>query len=117
MTLNYGDNKVCKLTNNDNPATIVIQKNAKPQNGTFSFSTTGSTAGPGTASPGNPGSFTLTGSTANNGNVRSFTVDAGNYTVTEGTQLGWVLTGIGGSRPADALQLHDDRPERQHRRR
>ena len=97
VTLNYGDNKVCKLTNNDNPATIIIQKNAKPQNGTFSFSTTGSTAGPGTAWPGNPGSFTLTGSTADNGNVRSFTVDAGNYTVPEGTQLSWVMTGIGGS--------------------
>jgi len=31
------------------------------------------------------------------GNTRSFTVDAGDYSVREGTQLSWTLTGIGGS--------------------
>jgi hypothetical protein len=94
VTLGYGDVKECKLTNNDKPGTIVIVKNAKPQNGTFSFSTTGSSSGPGTSWPGN---FTLTGSTSGGGNQKSFTVDAGAYTVTEGTQLSWILTGIGGS--------------------
>jgi hypothetical protein len=94
VTLAYGDNKTCTLTNNDQPGTIVIIKNAKPAQGTFTFTTTGSTSGPGTSWP---GSFLLTGSTTNNGNRSSFTLNAGSYSVQEGTQLSWVLTGIGGS--------------------
>jgi hypothetical protein len=105
VTLAYGDNKTCTLTNNDQPGTIVIIKNATPTQGVFSFDTTGSTNGPGTSWPTGLAAFTLTGSTANNGNRRTFTVDAGTYTVKEQTQLGWLLTGIGGS--TDPLHPYD----------
>ncbi len=47
VTLDYGDDVTCTLTNNDQPGRIVIIKNAKPANGTFTFNTTGSTSGPG----------------------------------------------------------------------
>ena len=94
MTLAYGDNVTCTLTNNDKPGKIVIIKNAKPQNGTFTFSTTGpATQGPGSSWP---SGFQLTGSTAGLGNTKTFTVDAG-ILVQESTQLSWILTGIGGS--------------------
>jgi hypothetical protein len=67
--------------------TIVIIKNAKPQTGSFNFNVTGTGYNP----------FTLTGSTAGNGNVNTQTpLLAGVYTATEGTQNGWILTGIGG---------------------
>jgi hypothetical protein len=105
VTLAYGDNKTCTLTNNDQPGTIVIIKNATPTQGVFSFDTTGSTNGPGTSWPTGLAAFTLSGSTANNGNRRTFTVDAGTYTVKEQTQLGWLLTGIGGS--TDPLHPYD----------
>jgi len=94
VTLNIGDNKVCTITNDDQPGTIVIVKNAKPESGSFSFDTTGSTSGPGTSWP---ASFGLSGDPAGGANTRSFTVDRGNYTAAESTQLGWLLTGIGGS--------------------
>ena len=52
VTLAYGDNVTCTLTNNDKLGKIVIIKNAKPQNGTFTFSTTGpATQGPGSSWP------------------------------------------------------------------
>jgi hypothetical protein len=51
VTLALGDDITCTITNNDNPGKIVIVKNAKPQNGTFDFTTTGTTAGPGTDWP------------------------------------------------------------------
>ncbi len=78
---------VCTITNNDQPGTIVVIKNAKPAQGSFAFTTTGT----------GYNGFTLTGATTNNGNVNSQTLNAGTYTVKEGTQLGWILTGIGGS--------------------
>ena len=78
----------------DQPGRIVIVKNAKPQTGTFTFNTTGSTSGPGTSWP---ASFTLNGDPAGGANTTTFTVDAGQYTVKESTQLGWILTGIGGA--------------------
>ena len=56
VTVGLGDDVTCSITNNDRPGTIVIVKNATPASGTFSFGTTGSTSGPGTAWP---GSFTL----------------------------------------------------------
>jgi hypothetical protein len=74
--------------------TIVIVKNAKPAQGSFAFNTTGNSSSSGTSWP---SSFTLTGSTAGGGNTKTFTVDTGTYTVKESTQLGWILTGIGGS--------------------
>jgi hypothetical protein len=96
ITLGLGQDATCTITNDDKPGKIVVIKNAKPANGTFTFNTTSGVAnqGPGSAWP---GSFTLTGSTSANGNTKSFTVDAGSYTVQESTQLSWVLTGIGGS--------------------
>jgi hypothetical protein len=101
VTLAYGDNVTCTLTNNDQPGTIVIIKNATPQNGVFTFTTGGSTSGPGTSWPTSPtNNFTLTGSTVNDGNQKSFKVDAGDYTVKEDLQLSWLLTGIGGAGPS-----------------
>jgi hypothetical protein len=82
-----GEDVVCTITNDDQPGTIVIIKNAKPANGSFAFTTTGT----------GYNGFTLTGSTASNGNKNSQSLNAGTYTVKESTQLGWLLTGIGGS--------------------
>ncbi len=87
VTLSVGDNKTCTITNDDQPGTIVIIKNAKPAQGSFAFTTTGS----------GYNGFTLTGDTANNGNKNTQSLNAGTYTVKEDTQLGWILTGIGGS--------------------
>jgi hypothetical protein len=78
---------VCTITNNDDPGKIVVIKNAKPAQGSFAFTTTGT----------GYNGFTLTGATTNNGNVNTQTLNAGTYTVKEGTQLAWYLTGIGGS--------------------
>ena len=78
---------VCTITNDDQPGTIVVIKNAKPAQGSFAFATTGT---------GYTG-FTLTGATTNNGNRNSQTLNAGTYTVKESTQLAWILTGIGGA--------------------
>jgi hypothetical protein len=78
---------VCTIINNDDPGTIVVIKNAKPAQGSFAFTTTGT----------GYNGFTLTGATTNDGNRNSQTLSAGTYTVTEATQLGWMLTGIGGS--------------------
>jgi hypothetical protein len=64
---------------------LIIQKNAKPQKGTFTFAVTGN---------GYQG-FTLSGDPAV-GNVNTQTLMPGTYTVKESTQLGWFLTGIGG---------------------
>ena len=91
ITLDPGKTVTCTFTNTQH-AHIVIVKNAKPQKGTFTFTTTGSSSGPGTAWP---GSFTLAGDLT--GNTKSFTVNAGDYSVHEDTQLSWILTGIGGS--------------------
>jgi hypothetical protein len=87
ITLKVGEEATCTITNNDQPGKIVIIKNAKPAQGSFAFTTTGS----------GYNGFTLTGATANNGNVNTQTLNAGTYTVKESTQLGWILTGIGGS--------------------
>lgn len=97
ITVGKDQDITCQITNDDNPATIVIVKNAKPQSGTFSFDTTGTTSGPGTNWPTN---FTLNGSTSGGGNTKSYTVDRGSYSVHEGMQLSWLLTGIGGGTPA-----------------
>jgi hypothetical protein len=83
IALGIGEEATCTITNDDDPGTIVIQKITKPVGvGTFAFTTTGS----GLAD------FTLGG-----GDQVTTTVSAGSYTVTESTQLGWILTGIGGS--------------------
>src|SRR5262245_30182568 len=95
ITVALGAKVTCSITNDDQPGTIVIIKNAKPAQGSFAFTTTTSDGSNPTLPAYAP--FTLTGSTAGNGNVNSQTLDAGTYTVTEGTQLGWVLTGLGGS--------------------
>jgi hypothetical protein len=62
---------------------IIIEKVTKPVNtGSFQFTTTG----------GGYNGFTLTG-----GQQNSQILVPGSYTAQEGSQLGWVLTGIGGS--------------------
>jgi hypothetical protein len=87
ITLGLGDVKTCTITNDDQPATIVIKKVTKPANtGSFAFTTTGTG---------------LAGFTIGGGQQNSQQVAAGTYTVTESSQLGWILTGIGGS--ADPL--------------
>src|SRR5262249_44624307 len=66
--------------------TIIVKTITKPANtGSFAFTATG--AG-------------YTGFAINGGEQNSQTLNAGTYTVTEGTQLGWNLTGIGQD-PAD----------------
>ncbi|WP_189005165.1 prealbumin-like fold domain-containing protein [Deinococcus malanensis] len=88
VTLDLNDNKTCTIVNSDSPGTIVVIKNALPANGSFAFTTTGT----------NYSGFTLQGATANGANVNTQTgLAAGTYTVRESTQLGWTLTGIGGS--------------------
>src|SRR5262249_46568482 len=86
VILHVGDSKTCRITNDDKPGTIVVIKNAKPAQGSFSFTTTGT----------GYNGFTLTGATASNGNKNSQNLNAGTYTVKEGMQLSWTLTGIGG---------------------
>jgi hypothetical protein len=82
-TIASGQTKTCTITNDDKPGTIIVKKNTKPANtGSFDFTTTGS----------GYNAFTLSG-----GGQNSQTLSAGSYTVREGTQLGWTLTGIGGS--------------------
>ena len=90
ITVPLGTDVTCTIINDDKPGTIVIIKNAKPASGVFTYPTTGSTSGPGTSWP---ASFTLNGDPTGGGNTKTFTVDAGTYTVTEQTQLGWILTG------------------------
>jgi len=83
VNLSIGQSKTCTITNNDQPGTIIIKKISKPVNtGSFDFTTTGT---------GYDG-FTLPG-----GGQNSQILDAGTYTAKELTQLGWILTGIGGS--------------------
>ena len=91
VTVAIGGEATCTITNDDQPGKIVVIKNAKPAQGSFAFTTTGT---------GYTG-FTLTGATTNDGNVNTQTLNAGSYTVREATQLGWILTGIGGSLDAN----------------
>jgi hypothetical protein len=90
-----GEDVVCTITNDDEPGKIIIIKNAKPAQGSFAFTTTGT----------GYNGFTLTGATTGGGNQNSQTLNAGTYTVKEGTQLGWILTGVGGSK--DPLTPYD----------
>lgn len=85
VSLALGQAATCTINNDDQPGRIVVVKNAKPANGSFGFTATGS----------GYSSFTLLGSAG--GNVNTQTLNAGTYTVRESTQLGWILTGIGGS--------------------
>jgi hypothetical protein len=81
LTLGLGESSTCTIINDDQPGVVIIQKISKPvATGSFTFAVNGS------------GEFTLAG-----GGSESLTLDAGTYTVTESTQLGWILTGIGGS--------------------
>ena len=93
VTVALGETKNCTITNDDQPGRIVVVKNAKPAQGTFSFVTSGT----------GYANFTVTGGTTNGGNVNSQTLNAGTYSVRESTQLGWVLTGIGGSQDPATL--------------
>ena len=87
VTVAVGGEATCTITNDDQPGKIVVIKNAKPAQGSFAFTTTGT----------GYNGFTLTGATTNGGNVNTQSLNAGSYTVKEATQLGWILTGIGGS--------------------
>jgi hypothetical protein len=82
-----GGKATCTITNDDQPGKVVIVKNAKPASGSFAFTTTGA----------GYNGFTLSGNPIGGGNTNTQTLNAGTYTVTEATQLGWTLTGIGGS--------------------
>jgi hypothetical protein len=83
LTLALGESATCTFTNVDLPGRIVINKVTKPANtGSFAFTTTGT----------GYSNFSLPGGGSNGQNL-----SAGTYTVKETTQLGWILTGIGGS--------------------
>jgi Prealbumin-like fold domain len=79
-----GQTKTCMITNDDQPATIVVTKIIKPTGASTSFNF--NTSGTGY------NGFSLAGGQSN-----TQTVNAGTYTVMELVPLGWVLTGIGGS--------------------
>ncbi|HEX9019190.1 MAG TPA: hypothetical protein VF806_08380 [Anaerolineaceae bacterium] len=80
-TIAAGQTITCTITNADLPGTLVIKKISDPVNsGSFAFTTSG--AG-------------YTGFNLPGGGQNSQTLSAGTYTVTESTQLGWILTGIG----------------------
>jgi Prealbumin-like fold domain len=86
ISVGIGGEATCTITNDDQPGTIIIKKITKPANtGSFAFSTTGA----------GYNGFTIPG-----GGQNSQTLNASTYTVTESTQLGWILTGIGQD-PAD----------------
>jgi hypothetical protein len=87
VDLKSGEDVTCTITNDDQPGTIVVVKVAKPAMGTFGFTTTGV----------GYGGFSLSGATAGGGNQNSQSLNAGTYTVQEGLQPNWTLTGIGGS--------------------
>jgi len=91
VSVGNGLAQTCTVTNDDQPGTIIVIKNAQPAQGSFAFTTTGS----------GYNGFTLTGATTNDGNKNSQNLNVGTYTVKEGTQLGWLLTGIGGSKDAN----------------
>jgi hypothetical protein len=83
VTVALGGQVTCTIYNDDQPGTIIVKKITDPANsGSFTFTTTGS----------GYNGFTLPG-----GGQNSQTLPAGIYTVNEGTQAGWILTGIGGS--------------------
>jgi len=83
ITVGLGESATCTVTNDDQPGTIIVKKITKPLNsGSFIFTTTGAS---------------YTGFTLAGGQQNSQSLNAGTYTVQEGTQSGWVLTGIGGS--------------------
>jgi hypothetical protein len=85
ITVALGQSLQCTLTNDDQPGTIVIVKNATPASGTFTFQTTGTGYTP----------FTLNGGPVT-GQNNTQTLNVGTYTVSELTQLGWTLTAVGG---------------------
>jgi hypothetical protein len=80
-----GGSGTCEITNDDQPGTIVIIKDAKPASGVFTFNTTGS---------GYSG-FSLNGDPTGDLNKNTQQLNAGSYTAVESTQLGWILTGVG----------------------
>jgi hypothetical protein len=83
ITIGIGGSATCTITNDDQPGTIIIKKITKPVNtGSFGFTTTGS----------GYNGFNLPG-----GGQNTRMLNVGTYTLREGTQLGWILTGIGGS--------------------
>jgi hypothetical protein len=84
VSIALGENKTCRITNDDQPGTIIVKKIVKgtTTNTSFAFDTTGA----------GYAAFSLS-----NGDENSQTLDAGAYSVTEMVPLGWVLTGIGGS--------------------
>ena len=84
ITVGIGGEATCTITNDDQPGTIIVKKNAKPDQGSFAFTTTGT----------GYNGFTLALPATHQ---NSQTLNAGTYTVKESTQLGWILTGIGGS--------------------
>ena len=96
-TFGFGANSPASFTVTTNNTltrdrgTIIIIKNAQPQEGQFAFTTTGT----------GYNGFNLTGVTTGGSNINSQTLDTGNYTVSESTQASWTLTGIGGGGPVD----------------
>lgn len=81
ITLAYGDDKTCTITNDDIPGRIIIVKNTIAGDGSFSFDING----PNSSSQ----NITTSGGTGDTGLI---TVNAGSYSVVEGARTGWDLT-------------------------
>src|SRR5262249_43158695 len=91
VTLLPGQSATCTFTNQAVGGTIIVKKNADPASGVFSFTTTGT----------GYTNFTINGGPTTGQTNTQSGLNAGTYSVQEGTQLGWTLTAIGGSGDAN----------------
>ncbi len=78
VSLSYGDDKTCTITNNDKPGHLIVYKVTVPNNTqeVFTITPTG-----------------LSSDTVATGSPRDFTVNAGIYSVIETAKTGWEETG------------------------
>ncbi len=84
ITLNEGDVKACTITNDDQPGTLTVTKVTIPENTEELFSITAT------------GNGVIQGLATRNiqdGTPVSYSVDAGTYSVTEGAESVWDVTG------------------------
>ena len=86
VVLGLGESVTCTITNDDQPATLIIVKVVKGTGGTFGFTTTGAGLDP---------SFSLNPATDGSDQKSYSTLSVGSYSVTESAASGFVLTDLG----------------------